>query len=208
MLVIPTRSTKNGHVPSPWVVDYHILGFLILKGWQVDLHCGDLSLHMLICGYCGMLSSMLSAENFDHFLKSELPTPEEGEPPEKHLGIPWYFLPPTLSTISTSRLNVSTTLLLFMSMNIISSHFPIKCPLIQTSHPVIDITWWQLRGQVALLNPWGHPGPLAFIFFSMMVSAIAWQVSYTVFTVTATCAVLLTQLTGLLKQSSMSFAFL
>ena len=34
----PTRSMKNGHIPLPWVVDYHILGFLIFKDWQVHLH--------------------------------------------------------------------------------------------------------------------------------------------------------------------------
>ena len=60
---------------------------------------------------------------------------------------------------------------------------------------------------MALLDPQGNPGPLAFIFL-LMASAIAQQPSCMVFAVTYTCAVLLAQLTGPLELSSMSFVFL
>ena len=50
---------------------------------------------------------------------------------------------------------------------------------------------------MALLDSHGCPGPLALVFFSMTVSAIAQQPSFSVFVVTSTCAVLLAQLTGI-----------
>ena len=62
------------------------------------------------------------------------------------------------------------------------------------------------EGWMALHDPWGHTGPLAFILLSMTVSAIAQQPSYTVFTVTSTCIVLLAQLTGPVKLNPTSLA--
>ena len=62
----------------------------------------------------------------------------------------------------------------------------------------------QLRARWLPSNPQGHPGPLAFIFFSMVASVIALQPSYTVLMVTSTCGVLPDQLTGPLKPSSTS----
>ena len=87
MLIVPTRLMKNSHIPSPQAVGYHILGFLILKGWQVDLHletllaCANLWLQwdVLIIVECRELWLLP---------QSEVSTPEEGEPLEKHLGFP------------------------------------------------------------------------------------------------------------------------
>ena len=75
-------------------------------------------------------------------------------------------------------------------------------------HIQSSISWVAAKDWVAPLDPWGCPGPLAFIFFSMMASAIAQQPSCTIFIVASTCTVFLTQLTGLFKLTSTFHALL
>ena len=61
-----------------------------------------------------------------------------------------------------------------------------------SSRPYIKLSTLQALAEdwMALPNPQGHPGPLAFIFFSMMALAIAQWPSSTVFVVSSTCNVL------------------
>ena len=66
---------------------------------------------------------------------------------------------------------------------------PSDAPLFR---PCIQLLMLQVavEHQMALLEPWSCPGPLALVFFSMTASAIAWQPSCKVFVVTSTCTVL------------------
>ena len=142
---------------------------------------------------------------------SELPPPEEGEPPEfwKMSRIPWCSLSPTSSTTSTSLpekcKHYLTHICEYKHHQFFSlPHQMLPCPGLASNCSTLQVA---AEDWVALLSPWGHPGPLAFIFFSMMASAIAQWPSCMVFTVTSTCTVLPAQLTGPLKPSSTSFVF-
>ena len=81
----PNPSGKNSYVPPPQVVSYGIFGLSFLEDQQVGKHpktipaCTNhlLFLHTLIMVDCWELQSLP---------QSELPPPEEGEPPEGSLG--------------------------------------------------------------------------------------------------------------------------
>ena len=207
MLIIPSRLTKNGHIRSPWVVGYCILGFLIFKDWWVDLHLGDLFLHAMICSYCWMLSSLSSAENFDCLLNQNS-HPQKSWASREASRNPWCSLSPMSSTTSTNMPNLRATLLIIISINFTSSnHLPIRHSLIQYSYPIINITGssW---GPGSSLWPSGasrHPS-FHFPFYdgtSNSSLTFLHSVYYCFY-----LAVLLAQLTGPLKPRSTSFAFL
>ena len=146
MLIIPSRLTKNVHVPLPWTVGYHILGFLVLKGWQVDLHsetspCMCWSVATGGCSNdCQVWRTLIAS-----WIRTPIPRREWAS--REVSRIPQYSLSPTSSTISTTVLNVSATSLIIMSLNIISSsHFIIghscampklELTLIGLKHPLI-----------------------------------------------------------------------
>ena len=147
---------------------------------------------MLICDCCQMFLLLLIAQSFDHFLCQNSHPPGEGEP----LGIfgalcCWHHLPhPTMHWAQESPVLLTFQLDASLSR-----------PHIQSSTLQVPAEDW-----MAFPDPWGHPSPLAFIFFSMAASAIALRPSCTIFAVTSTCAILLAQLTGPVKLNSMSLA--
>ena len=184
----PNQIDENGHIPLSCVVGYYILGSLIFKDWQVDLHSETSS-----C-MCWSHHHQVQRTLIASLIRT--PTPRRRCASSEASRILWCSLSPTSSTISTSMPNVSATLLIFVRANIISSSHPsIRWSVVQASHPVANITGGSW-GLVALFDPQGCPCPLAFVFFSMMASAIAQWPSCTVFSVPSTWVVLPAQLTG------------
>ena len=138
MLIILTRSMKNGHTPLPWVVGYCILGSLVLKSWQFPhLETSSYTCWSLATAgcshHCWVQRTLITSS-------IRTPNPRRGWVSREVSRIPWCSLSPVSSTTFTGVLNMSTTTLVSISMNAISSsHLPIRCSLIQALHPVVNI---------------------------------------------------------------------
>ena len=202
MLIIPSRSTEDGHISSPWVVCYGILGFLIFKVGKCTFTqgplptCTDLFLPL-------EAPIIVECRELQLHLQSKLPPLKESESPEKHLGIPGvpcclHCLPPP----PTCWARALPHSYLWVQTSSVLPTFLLDAPL---PRPQIQSLTLQVvaKDRWALLDPQVCPNPLAFVFFSMMASAIARWPYCMVLMVTSTCAVLLAQLTGPLKLSSM-----
>ena len=105
-----------------------------------------------------------------------------------------------------------------------SAHLLWVCTLlISPTFCIILLFWFSIRGSLQALLPlfniigcsWnfgvpcflhGHPGPLAFIFFSTTALMMMWQSSHTVFLKASICVGLLSQLNGPLKLNSVFLA--
>ena len=94
-----------------------------------------------------MLSSLSSVQSFDHFLY-------QNSHPLKRVSLwvsprdPWYSLLPASSSMSNGVSSAGV---------ICPSHIPIRCSLVQASHPIIHITStsWGLAGSSWPLGmPW------------------------------------------------------
>ena len=195
MLIIPTWPMKNVHVPLPWVVCYSILHFSSLKMGKLTFterplpECADLwlLLDVLITVRCTELQS---------FPLSELLSPEEGKPLGEPLGIlgalcHQHCLPhPMACQAQASPIHLTSP-----------SDAPLSRPCIQSSTLQVPA-----KDQMALPDPWGHPSPLTFIFFSMTASTLAQWPFCTIFGVASTFPVLPAQLTGPVKLNPKSLA--
>ena len=91
---------------------------------------------------------------------------------------------------------------------IIASPFLASSLGASSSKPLIysSILYAVVGASITFIIPLGHPGPLALVLFSTTASTVVQQPSRMVFTVTSTCAVLLTQLTGPVKLNLPSLA--
>ena len=185
----PNWSPKDGHIPSPWVVSYQFLHLLIIRDWQIYLYSDTSS--------CMCWSVTVAGWSHHHNLQRASITPsirtpsEEGEPLGEPLAIlgalcHWCHLPHPMTCWAWESL-----VLLTSPSDAPSSRSHIQSSMLQV--PAKD--------QMALPDP---RGPLAFIFFSMTASAIAWWAFGTVFTVASTSTVLPAQLTDPDKLNPMS----
>ena len=195
MLIVPTWPMKNGHVMPPGVVGYSILCLFILKDGLIDLHPKapsqtHWSVSAAICSHhCEVWKALMTSS-------IGTPTTWREWASGRTSRNAWCSLSLASSTTSS-----------WASITVITgpSHLPIRHSLIQASPPINYITGAS-QGSDASTWPLGHPGPLAFIFFSITASAIAGWPSCTIFAVASTCAVLLAQLIGPVKLNPAFFA--
>ena len=190
MLIIQSRLMKDGHILLPWVLCYHILGFLIFEGWQVDLHseipscmCQSVATPRCSCHFSVHRSLIASA--------IRTPIQRSVWATGKHLGIPsvpchlcCLPLPPTCQAWVLPHLCMWAWTLSFLPTSLLNTPWSQSYIQSLTLQAVAE-------GWVAPLDPWGCPGPLAFIFFSMMASTIAWEPACMVLMVASTCTVIL-----------------
>ena len=195
MLVIPTWAAENSHIPSPWAVGYNIFGFSSLKMGKLTFTWKPLLAHADLWLLQDALITVKCTELWS-FPLSDLQLPVEYKPLVEPLGIlgalcHWDHLPYPMMCQAFESLVLLTS----------PSDVPSSRPYIQSSTLQAPAKDW-----TALPEPQRHPGPLAFVFLSMTASTIAWQPSWTVFTVASTCAVFPAQLTWPAKLNLMSLA--
>ena len=171
MLIILTRSREDGHIPSPWAVGYSILGFLVFKDWQVDLHSETSPcMHWSVtttgcCHHCWVQRALITSP-------IRTPTHRRGWCSGEASWKPWCSLSPMSSTTSTDMLSKIITLLISVSMNVPSSHLPIGNSLAQASHPIINVTCSShgLDGSPqSLVAPW--PSGFSFLLHASVHSS-------------------------------------
>ena len=207
MLVIPTRSMKDGHIPLPWMVGYHILHFLIFKDWKVYLHsdtssftCWSIATSGCSC-HCWVQRTSVT---------TSIRTPTRwrlwaSRGVSRNLQC---SLSPTSSTTSTNALSKVPLCSCLHATNIINSP---RLPHLMLPHP--DLTynhwcyWWQLR---AGGSPWhlGMPWPSGFHFLLHNGICHSSAALCVVHTVDFTWAVLPSKAMWPLRMSLMSCAFL
>ena len=117
MLIVPTRFMEDDHIPLPWVVCYHFLGFLIFEDQQVNLHLEASSyMNWSVAPSWMLLHCWVQRTSITFAIRTS--TPEEGEPPKKYLGTPGMSLLSMLSATSNALI-MSMTSFIVVSVNVI-----------------------------------------------------------------------------------------
>ena len=149
---------------------------------------------------------MVNCWEFQSLPQLELPSPEEGKPPEVSLGN--HGLPCCLCHLFTltSMLRMSSLLFKSAITHIAIPHVHFGSLFFQAPHPFFNVVCCG-GACIVFVIPWGDPGPLALILFSTTASAIAWPPSCMVFTIASNCAMLLAQLAWPVKLNLTSLAF-
>ena len=185
------------------MVSDSIFGLFILEDWKIDLHSQTSS-----CPCCSVTfsrssphSQLMGTPN----VSSIGTPPEEGDPPKVSLsncGVP------CLLCHLLSLLTCWEWVFLHSVPQLLTSQSLTSTSEASSSKPCIHP--WMLYAVAGVwfvfVVPWGCPGLLAIVLFSMMASAIAWKLSCTVLTVVSTWSSLPAQFTGLAKWNPTSIA--